>query len=61
MERPYCKVLDDIGEAVARLSLHFSVPPEHVVLVGDWNAHLQHLPAGIVDDSDMGDVGGPRG
>ena len=40
MERPYGEVLDDIGEAVARLSLHFSVLPEHVILVSDWNAHL---------------------
>ena len=58
---PYAEVMADLAEAVGRVQLAHAVPLQRVVLLGDWNANLAHLPCGVVDDVDLGDVSGPRG
>ena len=51
----------NLAEAVGRVQLAHAVPLQWVVLLGDWNANLAHLPCGVVDDVDLGSVSGPRG
>ena len=58
---PYADIMADLAEAVGRVQLAQGVPSQRVVLVGDWNANLAHLPCGVVADTVFGDVGGPRG
>ena len=57
----YADIMADLAEAVGRVQLAQGVLSQWVVLVGDWNANLAHLPCGVVDDTAFGDVGGPRG
>ena len=37
---PYVDMVDAISEAVGKLALAHAVPREHVLLLGDFNAHL---------------------
>ena len=57
----YVGILGTLHETVGCLLLVHSIPPSHVLLVGDWNAHVGQLPCGVVVDAEEGDFGGPRG
>ena len=57
----YADVLAGLAEAVGRLQLAHGVPHERVLLTGDFNAHVRHLPCGLITDPAAGNVGGPRG
>ena len=55
----YYDILADISEAVGWLQLAYLVPSSQVLLLGDWNAYVAHLPCGEVVSEEFGDCGGP--
>ena len=57
----YVDILGTLHEMVGCLSLAHSIPPSHMLMVGDWNAHVGRLPCGLVVDAKEGNFGGPRG